>query len=387
MTDRFDPPQTVPIAARDTGAPSVADVGHRVDATRHELFVSADPEPALRLQFERLKPDFIAVHDIGTASSQRLLAGLAAALGTPPQQLVVRRYDNGDELATVPFVALPTEAGGTLRLYSTDIGSADAALRQALGRLLLGASRLGVLLVGDLPVAALQAALAGLAADIERGPWLNSQLLLLPLGSAATLATMASALRAGDRITVRTTPQVKRPADAWKYLSGSWNRLSRQVVAAGIPMPALVAELQPAASPATAPPDPLGGYVEQALGIAGMVSVCLYEPATRRCVAQAGARPTAALLAVQGALLGDAIDGAASAVGLAGPLAEAAITLGRHHLLLRPVGAQPRLMLHALLERGAADLAAARRRLDQLDAMLCAAAPARPAETPPAAAG
>ena len=46
-----------------------------------ELFVSCDPAPALLQQFDHAQPEFIAVHDIGTDSSRKLLVAVAEATG------------------------------------------------------------------------------------------------------------------------------------------------------------------------------------------------------------------------------------------------------------------------------------------------------------------
>ena len=42
-------------------------------------------------QFAQLAPDFIAIHDIGTATSARLLAAVATASSRKLQKLVIRR--------------------------------------------------------------------------------------------------------------------------------------------------------------------------------------------------------------------------------------------------------------------------------------------------------
>ena len=55
------------------------DIGKPVGRNARELFVSCDPAQAIRQQFEHLRPEFISVHDIGTQSSRKLLASIAAA--------------------------------------------------------------------------------------------------------------------------------------------------------------------------------------------------------------------------------------------------------------------------------------------------------------------
>ena len=80
----------------------------------------------MQQQFEHLQPDFIAVHDVATASSRTLLAGIAAASSASVQKLVIRRQGYGMALATLEFVELPAANGQLLRLYTTEV-DADTA--------------------------------------------------------------------------------------------------------------------------------------------------------------------------------------------------------------------------------------------------------------------
>ena len=168
-----------------------SEIGRQTGANQHELFVSCDAAQAMRQQFEHLRPDFIAVHDIATNSSRKLLAGIAAASGRAVQQLVIRRQGYGTALATLEFVELPTADQQPLRLYTTE-ADADGATRHGLARMLLGFSRLGVVMVGDLPGHALGAAMQPLHDDIVNGPWPNRQLLLLPLSGPPRCRTKGS---------------------------------------------------------------------------------------------------------------------------------------------------------------------------------------------------
>ena len=65
---------------RDTDDDATADkeIGRPVGSNERELFVSCAPPEALQQQIDHLHPEFIAVHDVGTTSSRRLLAGIAA---------------------------------------------------------------------------------------------------------------------------------------------------------------------------------------------------------------------------------------------------------------------------------------------------------------------
>ena len=384
-----------------------SDIGRQTGANERELFVSCDPAQAMQQQFEHLHPEFIAIHDIATSSSRKLLAGIAAASGRTVQKLVIRRQGYGTPLATLEFVELATTDNRPLRLYTTE-ADADTTARNGLARMLLAFSRLGAVMVGDLPGHAIAAALKPLHDDIVAGPWPNRNLLLLPLASASTLVTHGMDLGRGTGVTVRTTPQVARPADAWSFITGTWNRLreqsepeggtvpelggfnpglsaavanARRSAAKGMPpgdtqpfeelpqqlsmrpMPAI-----PGAKPAI-PRNLLERYVRQIGDLTGMVSCCVFEVETGRPLAHAGASPSANDLATRGMELLAAMMTGSRGLGFGQALPEAAITLASHHLLLRPIPKNPGLALHAVLDKTSANLTLARLQVLRMDSL------------------
>jgi hypothetical protein len=396
------------------------DVGRQVGGNDRELFVSCEPALALQQQFEHLNPEFIAVHDIGTSSSRKLLASIAAASGRAVQKLFIRRQGFGTSLATLEFVELPTADGQLLRMYTTET-DADTVARHGLARALLAFSRLGVVMVGELPAHSLEAAFKPLHDDMVAGPWHNRDMLLLPLSAAGTLVNFGVELGRGTGVNVRTTPQVMRPADAWGFINGTWGRLresspravpAAKVRAPGAPrfapvpdnlpprpsLPSLPAE-QPNIAPAkTAPaasreyeatqPMPLAmrpmpevptsrvrptadsvleRYVHQLSELNGVVSCCIFEIASGRHIVHAGASPGADDLATNGAELLASITATCRALGLGHALPDAAVTLGAHHLLLRPVPKHPALALHAVLDKTTANLTLARLQIQRMD--------------------
>ena len=241
------------------------DVGRSTGPNERELFVSCDAGPAMQQQFEHLRPEFIVVHDIGTASSRKLLSGIGAASGRALQKLVIRRQGYGKALGTLFFIELPAAGGLALRMYTTE-SEADPPTRVALARMLLAFSRLGVVMVGDLTTEALRPALKALREDIIAGPWHNRNLLLLPLASASNLVAQGMDLAQRTGVNVRTAPVVARPAEAWGFISDTWRRLSGQEGAetsTGSPAAAALApELPvfrtpppPARTPPGAPPE------------------------------------------------------------------------------------------------------------------------------------
>ncbi len=372
------------------------EIGRQVGANERELFVSCAPPEALQQQIDHVHPEFIAVHDIGTTSSRRLLAGIAAASQRSVQKLLIRRQGYGTPLATLEFIELPTSDGSKLLMYSTEV-DADTVARQGLARILLANSRLGVIMVGDLPAHSLEAAFKPLRDDIVVGPWMNRHLLLLPLAGASTVATLATELGRGTGIDVRTTPQVTRPADAWGFINGTWARI-RETSPVTSATPAATARASRPAPPlqreAAAPPPPLAmrpmpavpsarsrtpdpaaapalldRYVHQLAELTGMVSCCVFELSSGRALAHAGASPGADELASHGTELLSSIAGTCRAMGLGHAIPDAAITLGAHHLLLRAVPKHPGLALHAVLDKTHANLTLARLQVQRMDAI------------------
>ena len=386
------------------------EIGRQIGGNERELFVSCAPAEALQQQFEHLQPNFIAVHDIATSSSRKLLTGIAAASGRAVQKLVIRRQGYGTALATLEFVELPTADNQLLRLYTTE-ADADTPSRHAIARVLLAYSRLGVVMVGELPGHAIASALKPLHDDIIAGPWPNRNLLLLPLASASTLVTHGLDLGRGTGVAVRTTPQVARPADAWAFITGTWSRLREQAptdgravpelgafkpapyaprktplapVMGGIPsgdtlpmedqppltltmrpMPAIAPTGQTAAPPSTV----IERYVRQVSELNGVVSCCIFETQSGHPIAHAGANPGSEKLASHGSELLTAMMGVSRSLGFGHSLPEAAVTLGSHHLLLRGVPKNPGLAMHAVLDKTSANLTLARLQIMRLDAI------------------
>jgi len=384
------------------------EIGRQIGGNERELFVSCAPAEALQQQFEHLRPEFIAVHDLATASSRKLLAGIAAASGRTVQKLVIRRQGYGTALATLEFVELPTaDNQSSLRLYTTE-ADADTAARHAIAKTLLAYSRLGVVMVGELPGHAIAAALKPLHEDIIAGPWPNRNLLLLPLASASTLVTHGLDLGRGTGVAVRTTPQVARPADAWAFITGTWSRLREQAPVDGRAVPELSGFKQPSYQPKRTPastgmpsgdtlpmedgtlpialtmrPMPEIGsprqsaaplpttlierYVKQLSELNGVISCCVFEVQSGVAVAHAGANPGSVELANHGSALVAAMMTASRALGFGLGFPEAAITLGAHHLLLRGVPKNPGLAMHAVLDKTSANLTLARLQILRMD--------------------
>ena len=377
------------------------EIGGRISDDQVEIFVSADVAHSLEQQFTLHKPEFVALHDIGPSASLRLLGSLAGAAGARVQRLSVRRQGQGVALAVVQFVEVPLADGTPVRVYSTDL-NADAATRAQTASVLLAFSRLGVLLVGDLPAHALAGQLAPLRAALQRGPWPNRELLMVPLGTGSTLAAQAAELAGQSAVAVHVTPRASRPGQAWAFISGSWNRLHGRPdgqrvlptdLALAVPRPGLPlpeAETQPmgldlvqarsaaaSAPPAAQAPATLhmpvpGGtnwqsYAEHCVLIKGAISGCVFDIHSAQPLAHAGGAPRGDRLAQQGVALLAQVNASARALGLSVGSAEAGISTANHHLLLREVPGHPGVAVLVVLSASTGNPVLARLQLERIE--------------------
>jgi hypothetical protein len=372
------------------------DVGRRISEDQVELFVSADVATALQQEFTQHTPEFVALHDVGPSASVRLLGSLAGTASARVQRLSVRRQGHGVALAVLQFVEMPLADGTPVRVYSTDI-NADAAVRTQVARVLLAFSRLGVLLVGDLPSHSLAAQLAPLHEALQRGPWPNRDLLMVPLGTGSTLAAQGAELAGQSPVAVHVTPRASRPTQAWAFISGSWNRLhgmpngeralptelTLAVPRPSVPRPEAATQPMelapaPAARPAAPPapvalPMPVPGstswqaYADQCAQIKGAVSCCVFDMHSAEPLAHAGGTPRGDRLAQQGVALLAQVNTAARALGLGAGRAEAGISTASHHLLLREVPGHPGVAVHLVVSATIGNMMLARLQLERVE--------------------
>lgn len=384
------------------------DVGRRIADDQIELFVTGEVAAALQREFEHHSSEFIALHDVGTSGSLRLLSALAGAAGARVQRLSIRRQGQGLALAVLQFVEVPLADRTVVRVYSTDL-NADSQTRHQIARALLAWSRLGVLLVGELPPPAVSAALTPLHDAVVRGPWPNRDLLMVPLGSGTAMASLASQLGAGSAVAVHVTPRANQPPQVWTFVAGAWNRLhglpggERSVqtdiahavpkppvpyteattqpmgldgAPVGAPAPGVGPPPMPQPQPQPATPMPVPGatrwqdYVDRCALIKGVLSCCVFDLHSLKPLAHAGGAPSGDRLAEQGSILLAEMVDVARALGLGATRPEAAITAGQHHLLLRPVPGHPGIALHMVLNAQQANLTLARMQLERVEAPL-----------------
>jgi hypothetical protein len=290
-----------------------------------------------------------------------------------------------------------------VRVYSTDI-NADSTARSQMSRVLLGNSRLGVLMFGELPSHVLVAQLAPLREALMRGPWPNRDLLLVPLGSGTALAAQGAQLANKSDVAVHITPHAAKPKHVWTFIGGAWNRLHSTPtgeralpteMTSAVPKPRIPSTeattepmpLEPSGKPvkparqAMAPllqtqpmPMPVPGgaswqtYVDRCALIKGTLSACVFDTHSMQVMASAGGPPMAERMAQQGAALLSAMNDASRALGLGPARAEASISTTGHHLLLRPVPGHPGVALHLVLQASASNLVLARMQLERLEA-------------------
>lgn len=370
------------------------DIGRAVGGGVRELFVACEPADALIQQFDFLQPEFVAVQDLGGSAARKLLAGIAAATQRTVQQLVVRRNGAGTVLATIEFIDCPASNGRSVRLYSTEV-DADTVTRQAMARALLGRSRLGLVMAAELPSHALVTALAPWKEAALNPSWQCRRLLFMPLGPGAALAPEVARWRGSTGVDATTTATVTRPADVWNELCAAWNALQRKALPAGesdkalallgsgqsipstskpapvaatpMPMPVIGA---PAPSPSSAP---MERYLHDVGHLAGVVSVGAFDIATGRPLGHAGARPGPDDLARHGQTIVSTVMSASRAMGLGAAVPELTVTLGQHHLLIKPMPGHAGVALHLVLDKPHATLALVLAQLRKLDDALSAA--------------
>jgi hypothetical protein len=371
----------------------VRQVGKQIAGSLWELFVVFDPVDALQQQFESLRPEFIAIHDVGTHSSRRMLQGLAAATGKPVHQLHIRRQGHGVPMARLEFVELPIAEGQTpIRLYTTEI-DADSTNRHRLALLLLAYSRLGAVMVGDLAPHVMASALDPLKQVIRDGPWMNRRLMTLPLTKSASVASLMQQVVGRSHIKNTVTPQVARPAEAWNYLRSTWNGMRNELAEDGVTLPELQdarsnapqppaaapgdspSEVQAAARAASAVPSgrqaALQTHMQRCSELKGLLSCTVFDLQTQQPVAQwsQGQQMPAAVLAAQGALVLSALNAVAQALKFgAGPI-DSCTSMGGHHIVVKSFAHAPNLAFHALFDRST-NLTLARLQLQRLDLQL-----------------
>jgi hypothetical protein len=383
------------------------DVGRRISDDQVELFITADVAGSLQKEFALHDPDFIAVHDVGSSASLRLISSLASAAGSRVQRLSVRRQGHGVALAVLQFVEVPLADGSQVRAYSTDL-NADSQTRLHVARVLLAYSRLGVLLVGELPAHAVTGQLAPLHEALMRGPWPNRHLLMVPLRSSTDLAALATQLAGRSEVAVHVTPAAQRQKQAWALIGGAWNQLHSRhggeralqtelalaVARPRVPTSEAVtspmklnpraaasvrAQLPSSTARPSAPtlqaetPVQVAGsgswqaYADRCSLIKGTLSCCVFDLRSGTPLAHAGGQPPADRMAQQGSLLLGQMTEIARAMGLGGGQVEATLSTISHHLLLRPVPRHPGIAVHLVLLASTGNLTLARMHLQRID--------------------
>lgn len=374
--DELSAPATQIVRDRDAYLGQSRDIGRRLTDDQIELFVADDPALALQREIERLAPQYIALHDVGTSSSLRLLQAMAATTGKV-MRLTIRRQGQGVPLATLQFVEIGGSDGSTLRVYSTDI-DADSHARHQIARVLVSHARLAVLVFGELPGHALAAAVQPMIDAASHDRWPNRQMLMIPLGAAAPVSSFAHAFgHAG--LHVQVTPRVARPADAWTYIGSTWNQLEGVAPPPPAPEPAAAAPVvRPAADDDEEPTQPMGlgkvrgginwfDYVQRCASIKGMVSCCVFDRGSGKPLAHAGGQPPAELMRSLGEQLLSTAGEVSTMMGTGTHVLEASISTPTHHVLLRALPTPPGVVLHAVLDAATGNPTLARAQLQRLD--------------------
>lgn len=385
--DELSAPATQIVRDRDAYLGQSRDIGRRLTEDQVELFVADDPAVALQRELGRLQPVYIALHDVGTASSLRLLQSMAATTGKV-MRLTVRRQGHGVPLATLQFVEIRGSDGSALRVYSTDI-DADTHARHDIARVLVSHARLAVLVCGDLPTHALAAAMHPLHEGLGQDRWPNRQMLMIPLGAPTALNNLLAPFgHAGIRVQV--APRVARATDAWSFIGSTWNQIEGITTARDAARDAARPPAPPPAPPAAAPAvadaeertQPMGlaadrpgaatgvnwfDYVQRCASVKGMVSCCVFDRASGQPLAHAGGRPPAEVMQALGERLLSTAADVGAIMGTGTEVTDATISFSTHHLLLRALPRHAGVVLYAVLDAPTGNLTVARAQLQRLD--------------------
>ncbi|MCM5681063.1 hypothetical protein M8A51_16175 [Schlegelella sp. S2-27] len=368
------------------------DIGRAVGDNTWELFVSCDAAEALRQQFTHLESRYIALHDLGDTHSRQLLRQLTALGCSAVQRLVIRQQGYGTTLASVEYVSFRAEDGETVCVYSTAVESTPSA-QQAVARALLEMSQASVLLLGEMAGQGSANALRTMMQAVHTGGWTCPNLLVLPLGSHAATAAAAQCNQVVQRhgLLVRAAPAPGRPADAWNYIAGFWQKnhmrgrlaplnpsselrpltLDLDPPASGLaPLRSPAFTTAPRTASATALPPELATYLRLVSQMAGVQACCVFDIDQSTALGHAGSGPSAAQMAQQGAALFKAQQLARMSMSLAEPLQEMLLSSERHHQVLRPLPGERTLALHCLFERGKTNQSLIRFQLQKLDTWL-----------------
>lgn len=377
-----DAPATQIQRSFDDRLDNAVDIGRPVGNHTRELFVSCEPGEALQQQFEYLRPSYIALHDIASRGARRLLHAIASAAGRPVERLSIRRQSYGTVLASIDYVDCPASRGQLVRLYSTD-AEADTVTRTAIARVLCAQATMAVILIGDVPPHALSDALQPLRDAMFRPDWQCAHLQFMPLAatSHAALAGLVAALGPGSGVACQIAPRVSRPAEAWNFLSESWNRVQTalhpdgsgpllSVLASGRDTMQAMPDL--ATTPATlaSRTQPIERFVLEAHALPGVQSACVFDVATSRVIAHAGAAFQPGDLARRGSLLLAAGTSTRRQLHLVGQADEVLVMGGNGALGVRTLQSQPGLALHLVYGPSLTSWTQLRPRLMAMDAAL-----------------
>ncbi len=110
--------------------------------------------------------------------------------------------------------------------------------------------------------------------------------------------------------------------------------------------------------------------MKRCAAIKGTVECCVFDIDLQRSLAHSGTQRMADRLAAKGAMLHAAMSDSANVLGLGPANPDAAITLEKHYLLLRPMPGRSRIALHMVIDRSHGNIGLARAQLHQIDQAL-----------------
>jgi hypothetical protein len=391
LTTRF-----IPAKERDAEArwPDDMSVGKPVGNHIWELFVSCEPADGLALQFDARGFQFMALQALGLTSSRRFLAELAQARGCPLERLVIRRQGAGTVLAALYFSDIPASNGRVIRVYATEIISDSDATKATMQAMLLKKAQTAVALLGEMPGPELELGLVHLGRLIASGGNHHRTMVIQPVHEMPIGEAPVFRLGQEADIQVRRASAVRRPLEAWPFMSSTWlmNRASAGggavkpaspyddgipfELVASEPEPGLALGLPPIAGfePAAMAKDPLQALVDGLVSWRDGAASCVFNARSLDVIARAGTLPVdTALLARQARMMVMAMQTGAQLLGVGRDVQEATVRLAEHHLIMRALpGTEGHWVVVMLQAKGAVDTrpveAQVRRVVDQMPA-------------------
>jgi len=380
-------------ALLETLTGDVNDRGHMIDRHLRDLFVTGSPAQAMRAHFAATRDDqapgtrLLALHDPLRLAAPAMLKMLSDAGGQPIERLHLRDQSTLATLAMVGRTTLPGRMDDTLKVYTAEV-RAGTVQAHDIPIALMERSDLACVLVGPMPVGAMEELMASLVVAAFAPTWHCPNLLFLlpadeePLAEKIRNTSWPRALRVHARCEPLTCA-----TSIWNALLSYWSLVKPATSSTPVLAPAVglggslgpqqldrlhaavpTAPLPRKAGPGSRMLDPgdASRMLRELMLLDGMLYVTVVDSDTGLPVAAEG----------QGADFGQAAAAATEilrmhrrTLRMAGhprplePVDEIVVAVGSRYHLLRTLTASPEHFVFAVLDKLRSNLATARFRL------------------------